>query len=70
MEIWFKVMEKAWKSHGNPLVKMCMNPVGADNVRALYKRTLELDIEYKRLIIKKTRLEIEKLQYEKKVVHD
>ena len=26
MEIWFKVIEKAWKSHGNPLVKMCMNP--------------------------------------------
>ena len=29
MEIWFKVMEKAWKSHGNPLVKMCMNPVAS-----------------------------------------
>ena len=26
MEIWFKVIEKSWKSHGNPLVKMCMNP--------------------------------------------
>ena len=40
--------------------------VGADNVRALYKRTLELNIEYKRLLIKKTRLEIEKLEYEKR----
>jgi len=27
MEIWFKVMEKSWKSPGNPLVKMCKNPV-------------------------------------------
>jgi len=27
MDIWFKVMEKSWKSHGNPLVKMCKNPV-------------------------------------------
>ena len=44
--------------------------VGADNVTALYKKTLELDIEYKRLLIEKTRLEIEKLEYEKKVVHD
>jgi len=26
MEICFKVMEKSWKSHGNPLVKMCKNP--------------------------------------------
>ncbi|XP_046882079.1 deoxyribonuclease-1-like isoform X3 [Hypomesus transpacificus] len=40
--------------------------VGADNVTALYKKTLELDIEYKRLLIEKTRLEIEKLEYEKK----
>ena len=29
-----------------------------------------LDIEHKRFLMKKTRLEIEKLQYEKKVVHD
>jgi len=28
MEIVTKVMEKSWKSHGNLLVKMCMNPVG------------------------------------------
>jgi len=27
MEIWSKVLEKSWKSHGNPLVKMCKNPV-------------------------------------------
>jgi len=27
MEIWFKVIEKSWKSPGNPLVKMCKNPV-------------------------------------------
>ena len=40
--------------------------VGADNVRALYKRTLELDIGYKRLLVKRTRLEIEKLEYEKR----
>jgi len=28
MEIWLKVLEKSWKSPGNPLVKMCKNPVG------------------------------------------
>ncbi len=39
--------------------------VGADNVRALYKRNLELDNIKKELEIKK--LEIELLEYEKKV---
>jgi len=27
VEIWLKVMEKSWKSPGNPLVNMCKNPV-------------------------------------------
>jgi len=31
MEIWLKVMEKSRKSHGNPLVKMCKNPVYSVN---------------------------------------
>jgi len=26
MEMWFKVLEKSWKSPGNPLVNMCKNP--------------------------------------------
>ena len=39
---------------------------GADNVRALYKRTLELDIEYKRLLIKKNKAGDRKMEYEKR----
>ena len=50
--------------------------VGADNVRSLYKRTLELDIEYKKhyieykryMIKKKVKLKVEKLEYTKKVI--
>ena len=42
--------------------------VGADSVRGLYKRKLELDIEYKKLKIKIAKLELEKLEHEKKVI--
>ena len=42
--------------------------VGADNVRSLYKRTLELDIDYKKYMIKKVILKVEKLEYEKKAI--
>lgn len=48
--------------------------VGADDVRALDKRSLELiqskmlDIDYKHLKIQKVKLEVEKLQHEKKVI--
>lgn len=45
-----------------------MFQVGADNVRSLYKRTLELDIDYKKYMIKKVILEVEKLEYEKKAI--
>ncbi|KAM3619723.1 uncharacterized protein V6R79_012646 [Siganus canaliculatus] len=47
----------AWKSRSP----------GTDNVRALYKRSLELDIELKQLLIKKAKLEVEKLLEEKKM---
>ena len=40
--------------------------VGADSVRGLYKRKLELDIEYRKLQIKIA--ELEKLEHEKKVI--
>ncbi|XP_062316776.1 deoxyribonuclease-1-like isoform X6 [Osmerus eperlanus] len=56
-------LPEPWASTSRPRQR---HEVGADNVRALYKKTLELDIEYKRLLIEKTRLEIEKLEYEKK----
>lgn len=46
----------------------CLFQVGADNVRSLYKRTLELHIDYKRLLIKKTIPELENLEHEKKVI--
>jgi len=26
LEIWFKVLEKFWKSPGNPLFNICKNP--------------------------------------------
>lgn len=42
--------------------------VGADNLRALYKRTLELDIELKKLLMKKAKFEVEKLEHENKVI--
>lgn len=42
--------------------------VGADSVRGLYKRKLELDIEYRKLQIKIAKLELEKLEHEKKVI--
>ena len=38
--------------------------VGADFVRGLYKRKLELDVEYKKIKIAK----LEKLEHEKKVI--
>ncbi|KAG7241644.1 hypothetical protein INR49_025399, partial [Caranx melampygus] len=38
--------------------------VGADNVRALYKRTLELDIQSKTLDIEYEHLKIQKLKLE------
>ncbi|XP_067099340.1 deoxyribonuclease-1-like isoform X6 [Osmerus mordax] len=56
-------LPEPWASTSRPRQR---HEVGADNVRALYKKNLELDIEYKRLLIEKTRLEIEKLEYEKK----
>jgi len=33
MEIWFKVLEKSWKSPGNPLVKMRKSPVQTSEVK-------------------------------------
>ena len=41
MEIWFKVIEKSWKSHGNPLVKMCMNPVREGCLARTNRRMLD-----------------------------
>ena len=41
--------------------------VWADNVKSLYKRNLELDIK-KQLEIKKLKLEIEQLEYERAVL--
>ena len=41
--------------------------VQADNVKSLYKRNLELDIK-KQLEIKKLKLEIEQLEYERAVL--
>ena len=50
------------------LKKLCiLFQVGTDSVRTLYKRSLELDIEYKKLKIRKIQLEVEKLEHEKKV---
>ena len=52
------------------LKKLCnLFQVGTDSVRTLYKRSLELDIEYKQLKIRKILLEVEKLEHEKKVFH-
>ncbi|XP_023679882.1 uncharacterized protein [Paramormyrops kingsleyae] len=39
----------------------------SESVKTLYKRTLELDIIYKELLIKKVKLEIERLEDEKQV---
>ena len=44
-----------------------MFQVSADSVRALYKRKLKLDIEYKKLKIEKIKLELEQLRHDKMV---
>ncbi|CAK6968767.1 mucin-3A-like isoform X2 [Scomber scombrus] len=49
-----------------PTIYVLQQQVGADSVRRLYKRKLELDIEYKKLKIKIAKLELEKLEHEKK----
>jgi len=43
MEIWFKVMEKSWKSPGNPLVKMCKNPPSSIAIARLQLQRLQFN---------------------------
>lgn len=42
--------------------------VGADSMRGLHKRKLELNIEHKKLKIKTAKLKLEKLGHDKKVI--